>query len=199
MLPPFCRNAPCPPASWIDSGSVHPWHYVWVSHAAVPGADWLCCQREQHSCGPTGRGESGRPGQCDGSCSGRTWDRLIIDDSLCIHTHQSVRSSILSVSHHLAVLLSCHLYVQWRRESVFLSMADSGQCAGPVCLQKLSWKSQNGFWLYVLHMGASVSCSQLVSGKASCHAVECGWGFPMLLDIFTILLLTWTIIPGLPY
>lgn len=28
-----------------------------------------------------------------------------------IHTHQSVKSSVLSVSHHLAVLLSCHLYV----------------------------------------------------------------------------------------
>lgn len=36
-----------------------------------------------------------------------------------------------------------------------------------MCLQKLFWKSQSGFWLYVLHMGASVSCSQLVSGKAS--------------------------------
>lgn len=68
----FPRNAPCPPASWVDSGSVHPWHCVWVSHAAVPGPDRVCCQREQHSCGPSGRGESGRSSQRDGVGSGET-------------------------------------------------------------------------------------------------------------------------------
>ena len=62
---PFCRNAPSPPVSWVDSGSLHPWHNIWVSHAAVPGPDWFHCQREQHGCRPTGRGESGRPCQCD--------------------------------------------------------------------------------------------------------------------------------------
>lgn len=122
----FCRNAPCPPASWVDSGSVHPWHRVWVSHAAVPGADWVCCQWEQHSCGPSGGGESGRPSQCDGFGSGKTQDKLIADDSLCIDTHQAVKSSILSV---------CDLCVQWRRELV--TFFRSGQCADKR-LQKLS-------------------------------------------------------------
>lgn len=32
--------------------------------------------------------------------------------SLCVHTHHPVKSSVLSVSHHLAGLLSCYLHVQ---------------------------------------------------------------------------------------
>lgn len=78
MLPPCCRNAPCPPASWVDSGSVHTWHYIWVSHTTVRGGDWLCCQREQLICGPTGFGESGRPSQCDGFGSCKTYHKLIV-------------------------------------------------------------------------------------------------------------------------
>lgn len=81
----FPRNAPCPPASWVDSGSVHPWHCVWVSHAAVPGPDRVCCQREQRSCGPSGRGESGRPSQRDGVGSGETQKKLPGVDSRATH------------------------------------------------------------------------------------------------------------------
>lgn len=77
----FPRNAPCPPARWVDSGSVHPWHCVRVSHAAVPGPDRVCRQREQHSCGPSGRGESGRPSQRDGVGSGETQKKPAVVDS----------------------------------------------------------------------------------------------------------------------
>lgn len=77
----LCRNAPCPPACWVDSGSVHPLHCVWVSHTAVSGANWVCCQWEQHSCGPPGRGESGRPSQRDSFGSGKTQNKLITDGS----------------------------------------------------------------------------------------------------------------------
>lgn len=78
FLPCAGRNAPCLPASWVDSGSVHPWHYVRVGHAAVPGADWLCCRREQRSCGPPGHRESGRPSQCDSFGSGRIWSYHLV-------------------------------------------------------------------------------------------------------------------------
>lgn len=61
-FPLLYRNAQCPPTSWVDSGSVHPWHCVGVSHTAVPRANRLCCQREQHRRDPARCGESGRPG-----------------------------------------------------------------------------------------------------------------------------------------
>lgn len=148
----FCRNAPCPPASWVDSGSVHPWHRVWVSHAAVPGADWVCCQWEQHSCGPSGGGESGRPSQCDGFGSGKTQDKLIADDSLCIDTHQAVKSSILSVCDHLAVLLS--------------SVSSEGENWWP-------------FWQWPVCRRASAETLHItgcvLAGRAG-HAGKCGWG-----------------------
>lgn len=70
LLAVFCRDAPCP-ASRVDSGSVHLWHRVRGGHAAVPGADRLCCQWEQHNCGAAGRGESGRPRQRDGFSAGK--------------------------------------------------------------------------------------------------------------------------------
>lgn len=146
MLPSFCRNAPCPPASWVDSDSVHPWNYVRDGHAAVPGADGLHCQREQHSCGPAGRGESGRPGQCDGFGSGRTWDK---------------NSSLMTHCVSVLINLSSHLF------SLYLSTWLSLQLPVSKCPLNVFWKSQHGFWLYVLYMGASVSCSQLASGKAS--------------------------------
>lgn len=130
------RNAPCPPASWVDSRSLHPWHCVWIRYAAVPGADWVCCQWEQHSRSPSGCGESGRPGQRDRSGSGKSQNRLIVKD-LSDHLTGSVWSLLLS-----SVSIEVNnksVYWQWpvRRP----------------CLQKLPWNSLHLFWLYVLHMG----------------------------------------------
>lgn len=56
-------------------------------------------------------------------------------------------------------------------------MADSGgDIKDLVCLQKLSWKTQNGFWLYVLHMGLVSAAHSWCLARRAGHAVQCGWG-----------------------
>lgn len=68
-------------------------------------------------------------------------------------------------------------------EDKLLFMAERGaDIKDPVCLQELSWMSQNGVWLYVLHMGVCVSFSQLVSDRASLQCRSDWLGdFPFLL------------------
>lgn len=124
----------------------------------------------------------------------------------CIYKQKEIHNTgiILALIHHVmqrrtVTLLRCKAITCAVCPVITLSMANSGgDIKDPMCLQKLSWKSQNERWFYVLHMGPSVSCSQLVSGKPSwpCMLHSMAGEFPMLLDIFTILLVS-TIIPGL--